>query len=303
MSTVSRILCGVDFTDANRPAFDWAVRLARASGPALSVVHAVPRNHSFSWKARERLRDLADLRHAALAEGVSVGVSVQHGNPAEVLALHANARRADLIVLGTKGRTGWDRLKTRSVAQRVLRRVSCPSLIVPANAHPKDSADGATIFGHVLCAVDCSATSKAALDEALRLASSQKARLTVLHVLKGLEPSTTERLRWHFAVPEYRHLRAREARLSLEAAIPAEVRAAVDLQIRVVSGLPDHQILLAASDVKADVIIVGARGRGLWGVLSSTTAGVLRESVTPVLVLPRHDGTQAHVEPAVAVAA
>lgn len=85
MSAVSRILCGVDFTDANRSAFDWAVRLARASGAELSLVHAVPRDHSFSWKARERVRDLADLRHAALADGVSVGVSVQHGDPAKVL--------------------------------------------------------------------------------------------------------------------------------------------------------------------------------------------------------------------------
>lgn len=117
MSAVSRILCGVDFTEANRPAFDWAVRLARVSGAELTLVHAVPRDRSFPRKLREHLRDFADLRHAALADGVSVGVSVQHGNPANVLARHADARRADLIVLGTNGRTGWDRIKTRSVAQ------------------------------------------------------------------------------------------------------------------------------------------------------------------------------------------
>ena len=109
MSVGSRILCGVDCAEADRPAFECAMRLARASGAELWVVHAVPSERPSSWKAAERLRDLADLRHAAVVGGVSVKVSIQPGDPAKVLALHANARLADLIVLGTNRRTGWDR--------------------------------------------------------------------------------------------------------------------------------------------------------------------------------------------------
>ena len=75
MSAVSRILCGVDFTEANRPACDGAVRRARASRAELTLVHAVPGDRSLPGKAREHLRDFADLRHVALSDGVSVGVS------------------------------------------------------------------------------------------------------------------------------------------------------------------------------------------------------------------------------------
>jgi nucleotide-binding universal stress UspA family protein len=65
---------------------------------------------------------------------VKVRVEQQHGDPARVIVLHANARKADIVILGSNRRRGWRRLREGSVAERVLRRAAWPVLIVPWDA-------------------------------------------------------------------------------------------------------------------------------------------------------------------------
>jgi K+-sensing histidine kinase KdpD len=65
---------------------------------------------------------------------VWVRVEEQHGDPARVIVLHANARKVDIVVLGSNRRRGWRRLREGSVAERVLRRAAWPVLIVPWDA-------------------------------------------------------------------------------------------------------------------------------------------------------------------------
>ena len=60
-----------------------------------------------------------DLRRRAEAEGLTVRTAEQHGDPAGVIVLHADARDADLIVMGTNNRSGWQRLREGSVAEHV----------------------------------------------------------------------------------------------------------------------------------------------------------------------------------------
>jgi K+-sensing histidine kinase KdpD len=81
------------------------------------------------------------LRKRAEAAGVKVRVDEQHGDPARVIVLHANARKMDLVVLGSNRRRGWQRLREGSVSERVLRRAAWPVLIVPWDAHRKGVLD------------------------------------------------------------------------------------------------------------------------------------------------------------------
>ena len=131
MTTIRKIVCAVDLTKASRNAFDRALSLARASGARLYILHAVPTNRRFSWRARERLDLLTRLRQRAEREGVAVRVVEQHGDPAGTIVLHANSRKADLVVLGSNRRRGWQRFRAGSVGERVLRRAAWAVLIVP----------------------------------------------------------------------------------------------------------------------------------------------------------------------------
>ena len=131
MTTIKKILCAIDLTKASRNAFDRALSVARVSNARLYILHAVPATERFSWKASERLELLTELRERAEREGVPVRVVEQHGDPARVIILHANSRKADLVVLGSNRRRGWQRFREGSVGERVLRRAEWSVLIVP----------------------------------------------------------------------------------------------------------------------------------------------------------------------------
>ena len=143
MTTIKKILCAIDLTKASRNAFDRALSIARVSGARLYILHAVPKKHPFSWQASERLELLTSLRQRAEREEVPVRVVEQHGDPARVIVLHANSRKADLVVLGSNRRRGWQRFKEGSVGERVLRRAAWAVLIVPwdAPSGTRDKAD------------------------------------------------------------------------------------------------------------------------------------------------------------------
>lgn len=131
MSQIRKILCAVDLTKASRNAFDRALSIARVSKGRLYVLHAVPADRPFSWHQSERLKLLTSLRQRAEREGVPVRTVEQHGDPARVIVLHANSRKADLVVLGSNRRRGWQRFRHGSVGERVLRRAAWSVLIVP----------------------------------------------------------------------------------------------------------------------------------------------------------------------------
>jgi nucleotide-binding universal stress UspA family protein len=136
MTTLSRILCAIDLEKASERAFDRALSLAVAGHAKLFVLHVTPASVPFSWRARERLEYLSTLRERAEAKGVKVRVEEQHGDPARVIALHANARNVDIVILGSNRRRGLRRLREGSVAQKVLRRAAWPVLVVPWDARP-----------------------------------------------------------------------------------------------------------------------------------------------------------------------
>ena len=151
------ILHPTDFSDHSRAAFDVACSIARDSGADLLVVHVVPPPVSIDEVAdsrrdgyRDRLRDeLHALRPADPKPGV--GHLLLDGDPAEVIVETAAAQGADLVVLGTHGRTGVGRLLMGSVAEQVLRKATRPVLTVkapPRPARPDPMAEQWVTAGH-----------------------------------------------------------------------------------------------------------------------------------------------------------
>lgn len=137
MTTIRKIVCAIDLTRASRNAFDRALSVARASDARLYVLHVVPMNKRFSWRQRDRLELLTKLRERAEREGVSVRAVEQQGDPAGTIVLHANSRKADLVVLGSNRRRGWQRFREGSVGEQVLRRAEWAVLIVPWDIPPR----------------------------------------------------------------------------------------------------------------------------------------------------------------------
>jgi nucleotide-binding universal stress UspA family protein len=147
MRTFRRIVHPSDFSPASRPALRKAIELAKSHRARLFVVHVlsmlpvVPDAYVAPtvWDDLERgqritaQRQLGRLVATAKAAGVRAsGVVLDIGVTHEQIVRFARARRADLIVMGTHGRSGLTRALLGSVASRVLAAARCPVLTVRA---------------------------------------------------------------------------------------------------------------------------------------------------------------------------
>jgi len=285
--TFKRILVAVNLLNGRDAAFERALALARPSGAELYLLHAVPKNRSFSFRAAERLERMASLRKRAEDAGVGVQTVEQHGDAAELIDLHATARGADLIVMGGETRRGW-RHPRSVVAERVVRRTSVPTLVVAGDV------DGtATAFRNVLVGVDLSPDSSDVVRGAIGLTAPEAGQLTVMHAVKGLEAANPVASRAHWMVPEYRTHVLSGARRELEA-IVSEVPRRLATRIRVSGGSAARTILDYAGETDADLVVVGRNGGSR--LLGSTTLRVLRENDRALLVIPSTAHRASHLE-------
>ena len=274
---LKRILVPINSPNGRDAAFERALTLARSSGAELYLLHAAPANQPFSFRATGRLERMTDMRNRVEDAGVRVQTVEQHGDPAEIIELHANARGVDLIVMGGEARRGWGRSQSL-VAERVIRRTNVPTLVVASGAD-----DSPASFQNVLVAVDLSAASKDVLTGAIELTADEAVQLTVVHTVKGVEAADAVQSPARWLVPEYRTHVLADARRTLETVVSA-VPEGIDTRVQVSTGPAARMILEHAADVDADLVVVG-RSRG-YKMLGSTALRVLRKSDRALLVIP-----------------
>jgi nucleotide-binding universal stress UspA family protein len=272
-----RILVAASLTNGRDAAFERGLALARASGAEMYLLHAVPANQPFSFGGTHRLERTAELRNRAEQAGVVVRTVEQHGDPAEIIELHANARAVDLIVMGADRTLGSRWLRRSSIAERVLRRTTKPTLVVPVD----DDAESG--FGNLLVAVDLSPASKAIVDYAVQLPRHDSLRLTVVHAAKGIEAAAAVQSPARWMVPEYRTHVLEDARRQLETVV-ADVPGAVDTRVQIATGSHAKAIVKEAEAINADLVVVGRSGR--FRPLGSTALRVLRDNKRALLVVP-----------------
>jgi nucleotide-binding universal stress UspA family protein len=142
---MKRILHPSDFSAASRPAFKKAIELAKRDRATLEVVHVMtpiipmpgdayisPRTYD-EWtaaateSARKKMEGFLKQARAASVRAKSI---ILTGTPADLIVRAARTRRADLIVMGTHGRSGLSRFLLGSVASRVIATAPCPVLTV-----------------------------------------------------------------------------------------------------------------------------------------------------------------------------
>jgi nucleotide-binding universal stress UspA family protein len=286
MSKVHKVLAAVDFSEPARAAFDRALAVSRLHDAELTVVHAVPTEEPFKWYGRERRDLFATLRAAAKAAGVGFKFSVQSGDPAGVILLHASSRQPDLIVLGATERSGLDRFRFGSVAETVALEATQPVLVVPATA--REAAQLTPPLESILVAVDFAKGSREAVERALSIASATT-RVTLLHVIPGAPLAGTSRYMYRLMEPEYQRQLARDAWRRIAEIMPAAARTSSRVHARVVAGDPATEISRVAAEVAADMIMVGVTRHGAIGRLlfGSTANRVMRNSGREVLAMPQ----------------
>jgi nucleotide-binding universal stress UspA family protein len=296
MIRIAHVLCPVDFSEISQHAHDHAAAIAGWYEARLTLLYVFANLPTLDLPPlvlddADRKRLMTDLRRmaAAVPRDVPVEIRIQEaGYVHEEILAQLDATHADLLVLGTHGRSGFQRLFLGSVTEKVIRKATCPTLVVPPRA-PDVPADAPIRFRRMLCAVDFSESSLAALAYAINMAEEADAQLTLLHVVE-LPPVLLEEP----TVPALDLSRAREAaaadaRRRLHELIPEPARTYCTVDTAVVEGRAYREILRQATERQSDLIVMGVQGRSALDLLvfGSTTHRGIRGSACPVLIVRR----------------
>lgn len=141
---MKRILHASDFSKASRPAFKKAIEMAKTTRATLHLLHVMavvpilgdgyvsPKTYDqiSASETRWARQEMEQLVKKARAAGVKTTSTIVQGVPAHRIVRAARAKHADLVVMGTHGRTGFSRFLLGSVASRVVATSPCPVLTV-----------------------------------------------------------------------------------------------------------------------------------------------------------------------------
>jgi nucleotide-binding universal stress UspA family protein len=258
------VVCGVEDSPQAPAVAHAAADLAARLGRPLLLVHVAPPPVVLDRPAAshgERLSEAEAFEQAGYMRTVfeqidvtdrpGVVRAVEFGDPATTLAELANSHEASLIVVGSGGHGMLGSIFTGSTAAALTRDAPCPVLVVPPGAA---RSAGET----VVCGVDGSEASVAVASVARLMADRLDLAVVLAHVGEA------------GAADELREL----------AEPPAEF---VHLD-----GSPSEALMELARDRRAELLVVGTRGRGpaTAAVLGSVSADLVRHSDRPVVVLP-----------------
>ncbi len=295
---VQRIVVGTDFSAPAEHAVATAVDLALSLGATVTVVHAyempafgLPETTMASTaEVLEAIRSASRLAIEACAatyasRGVTVRPLLRMGAPwVEVNAVAAHDD-ADLVVVGSRGQRAFSKFLLGSVAERVLRSATCAVLVVPEEGDREMIAHAMSPVRRILVGCDFGEQSQHALDVALDLAAPLRAKVTVVHAW------SIPTMLFPVDFPPPLIAFEREARDALAATVDGARSRDPAIQGVLRAGAPAREILAAAHEHAADLVILGTHGRkGLSRLfLGSVAESVARKSDIPVMIVSANE--------------
>ena len=296
MARFRQILCPIDFSDFSRHSLSHARAIAGQHASTLTLLHVCPLTAvpyalglpvvPVSVPTAVDLRAVVEsMRHFARTDvgpSVATQFEIGEGDVASEILDRAAAMPSDLIVMGTHGRSGLDRLVLGSVTEKVIRKATCPVLTVPPPM--EDVAPAA--FTRILCAIDFSDTSLRALEYAVSLKQDTGAHLTLVHVVEvspapAVGGDLEERTLGAY-VAAAAHARAER----LQRMVPENLNADPCVETVVAIGSAHREILRIATERASNVIVLGAHGFGVTRLLFGSAAHhIVRQAHCPVLTI------------------
>jgi nucleotide-binding universal stress UspA family protein len=284
--SLRNILLATDFSPGSETAVKYAQAIARRHAARVHTIHVNsldsynlldPDAFAITFNGPEaNSSNLADVLHGLLT-GLPSQTPMRQGAVWEVISDVVKRNEIDLLVLASHGRHGIPRLVLGSVAEEVFRNVSCPVLTVGPDVKP--CADRELKIKKVLLATHFEAGSTAPAHAAL-LCNEFGAELTVLHVADENKVASNGR-------------NGKELAQQLTSVVPPEVCLWRKPVCVLKYGLPSANILEVAQQMRADLIVLGARHPEPAKINShlpwATAARVIAEAECPVLTVRQKD--------------
>jgi nucleotide-binding universal stress UspA family protein len=296
-----KILLATDGSPSAREAVACGLRLARAQGASVTLLHVLP---PMDWTRLDRggsvhpipdeLRvseEFALYEAAQLGDthGVDVRIELVAGDPVDEIVAYADSADVDLIVIGSRGRGAVASSLLGSVSHSVLHEARRPVLVVGETGTrpdpptlPRQPRRETPMLRTIVWATDGSAAADRALPYAKALAGADGGSLVAVHAIERFVGRAA-------GVPV--HADEPEVEAKIRGQVRELVEEGLDATVRFVTGRePETPRMIAevAHEVGADVIVVGTRGRSALAgaVLGSVTQRLLHIAPCPVLAVP-----------------
>jgi nucleotide-binding universal stress UspA family protein len=295
---IHNALVPVDFSAPSLDAVEFALPLIKKFGADLHLVHvfggdypittivAMPLILSELEINRSVHRHLKDVAKKYSLELRRENLHALKGRPFEEICRLARDINIDLIVIATRGNTGFKHLVLGSTTERVVRYSSCPVLVT----RDRNLSRGPTSFSKILVPIDFSECSLKGLAYAMALAKAFKSKLVLLNsVHLQYYVASDEHARYDLArLMQYAEKAAREQMRDL---VRETDWNGLEVETSLQTGHPGQQICERAKDSGVDLIVTSTHGTtGLKHVLLGSIAEyVVRHASCPVLVVPSHE--------------
>lgn len=291
LTNPQRILATTDLSAPSRHAVERAAQLAVAHHSALEIAHVLPTQKLTAWhlqdtQIEESLRQQSWQELHALAGQVQEKYALHpalrllEGSVLEKIQHYAESAPCDLLVLGARGQGFLRHILLGSTAERLLRIVNKPMLVVRQIPHEA--------YRHILVAVDFSPVSARLLDLALQLAPD--ARITLLHAYDMPFEDRLERAIHDAALKMTLRQQALQwAREQMSDLLQrCNVNAHAKIDTLVLTGHPPSRILEAVEERDVDLVIIGKQGQDALRdfLLGSVSKHVLTQASCDVMVNP-----------------
>jgi universal stress protein A len=289
---IRTIHCPVDFSPISQRNLRMAVEMSRRIGSKIVLHHNLdmrpPRFMSVAWmwsedheaeaeEKAEQVPDQLEELFALIPEGIDYEARVTRGPLDETVLFVARGLPADLIIMGTHGRSSGDH---DSLTERIVISAPCSVLAIGEGYSPEavfDAPDKEPAEEmRFLIPVDLTRRAEPVLKVAFGAAEDMPHRLDLLHVVRPGQDAEQEK----------REVDAAQQRL--ENLVPESIADRVRIHARV--GEPVPTILQAAEDFNSLCIVMGAHGKGMLKrfLFGTTTLNILHGASCPVWFVPEH---------------
>jgi len=284
MIHVKKIMVPVDFSRPSKKAVNYGLSLASEFKARLVLTHIAAFDTAIYDKAKMQLLQLlpADYR-----DQLDFEIIVKAGDIRQELLAIVDENEIDLVVMGSRGRSYFERMLLGSVTERLLRKLHVPILTVSHLDPEKELHEpGIVPLQRIVYATDLTEGSQVGLEFSIRLGRGLNAHLTVVHVVQAFDV-VGHGLETAF-VPDYNAEARVHAAEKLSQVVSLVSDGSVPITTVLADGVPYETINRIAAQKNADLIVINLQGKGLLdrALIGTTAERVIRTASIPVLSLP-----------------
>ena len=274
---IRQILLPVDFSEFSAVAFETALEIAGKISAEITLLHVIDPIYGFATEveamdeeliknANKNLQNLKSLKSETNYSSITVKTLVLKGKTVPKIVHEIRSTEPDLVVMGSKGKTGLKKILFGSIASSIMLESPSPVLVLP-------ESDSIPRFKHILFATSLRERDPVNLIWTTDFASMFKGKTTLLHVIE--KPSFDDEIRQKGFL-NYIHSQTDLKRIGLETVINDDI----------LKGISEF-----LTENPADLLVLNRYKKSLVDSLTSKdhTKEIFKNAKMPVLILPASD--------------